>query len=167
MGGRGRALLNINLLLLFLIKNINLTIVRYCALVAAISATLYVNSQLPLFSFFFIFSLGLDILFCRKVYRRMYMFPYWWIDRVKMYPHLCTIILLHVSIKYIYIYILLIIYIYIWTQKIFPKKFFFFLREENIFVLKRIYVHVLIYLFTVNLREKNTSSVKTKEILNK
>lgn len=68
---------------------------------------------------------------------------------------------------YIYIYILLIIYIYIWTEKIFPKKNFFFLREENIFVLKRIYVHVLIYLFTVNLREKNTSSVKTKEILNK
>ena len=68
---------------------------------------------------------------------------------------------------YIYIYILLIIYIYIWTQKIFPKKKIFFLREENIFVLKRIYVHVLIYLFTVNLREKNTSSVKTKEILNK
>ena len=66
-----------------------------------------------------------------------------------------------------YIYFLLIIYIYIWTQKIFPKKKIFFLREENIFVLKRIYVHVLIYLFTVNLREKNTSSVKTKEILNK
>ena len=88
-----------------------------------------------------------------------------------MYPHLCTIILLHVSIKYIYIYIFFFfanhIYIYIWTQKIFPKKKIFFLREENIFVLKRIYVHVLIYLFTVNLREKNTSSVKTKEIINK
>ena len=84
-----------------------------------------------------------------------------------MYPHLCTIILLHVSIKYIYVYIFFANHIYIWTQKIFPKKKFFFLREENIFVLKRIYVHVLIYLFTVNLREKNTSSVKTKEILNK
>ena len=126
MGGRGRALLNINLLLLFLIKNINLTIVRYRALVAAISATLYVNSQLPLFSFFFIFSLGLDILFCRKVYRRMYMFPYWWIDRVKMYPHLCTIILLHVSIKYIYIYIYFANHIYIYGLKKYSlkKKFF-------------------------------------------
>lgn len=67
---------------------------------------------------------------------------------------------------YIYIYFANHIYIY-GLKKYSLKNFFFFLREENIFVLKRIYVHVLIYLFTVNLREKNTSSVKTKEIINK